>query len=80
MGSISKSTVELLGPGHQAVVGDRAGCPVLLPRAALSPSSSLLQQQSRRWICWRMDQTQMLPQEVRMVFPCVSQGPAMGKP
>lgn len=22
--------------------------------------------------CWRMDQTQILPQEVRMVFPCVS--------
>lgn len=41
MGSISMSIVELLGHGHLAVVGERDGCPVLLPRAALNPSSSL---------------------------------------
>lgn len=41
VGSISKSTVELLGHGHPAVVAERAGCPVLLPRAVLNPSSSL---------------------------------------
>lgn len=72
VGSISKSTVGLLGHGHLAEVGERGGCPVLLPRAALNPSSSLLQQESQGWFCWRMDQTQILPQEVRMVFPCIS--------
>lgn len=55
MGSNSKSTVELLGRGRLAVVAERAGCPVLLPTAVLSPSSSVWQQGSRGWFCWRMD-------------------------
>lgn len=38
MGSISKSTVELLGHGHLAVVGERGGCPALLPRAGIPPA------------------------------------------
>lgn len=38
MGSISKSTVELLGHGDLAVVGERDGCPALLPRAGIPPA------------------------------------------